>query len=203
MAVVVAYTPAMTAHLELPREPGPHTWADFLALPEDDRRELIDGWLVEVEVPGKRHEYIVALLIMFLGNWVRRHGGLVLASGYKVRITEKRGVMPDVQLYRPGNEPADDQENGLAEGSPPDLVVEVVSRWRARFDRVVKLAYYAQRGVPEYWIVSPQERTVHRLTLSADGAHYVIAQAAGGSDVLRPQSFAGLEVPLEELWKKL
>ena len=29
---------------------GPYTWDDFIALEEDDLRELIDGELVEVEV---------------------------------------------------------------------------------------------------------------------------------------------------------
>jgi Uma2 family endonuclease len=202
MATSVAYTSAMTAPAELPTEPGPYTWDDFVALPEDDRRELIDGWLVKVEVPTEAHEYIVAMLCAFLVSWARAHGARVLASGYKVRIAEKRGVMPDVQLYRAGNGSAFGQQNGLAEGPPPDVVVEVISKRRARFDRVVKLAYYAQRHVPEYWIVSPRERTVERLVLSPDAAHYVIAQAAGESDVLRPESFAGLEVPLAELWKE-
>jgi len=29
------------------------TWDEFVALPEDDRRELIDGVLVEVEMPNQ------------------------------------------------------------------------------------------------------------------------------------------------------
>src|ERR1035441_9426614 len=35
---------------------APYTWDDFIALEEDDLRELIDGELVEVEVPTKLHE---------------------------------------------------------------------------------------------------------------------------------------------------
>jgi hypothetical protein len=38
---------------------APYTWDDFIALDEDDLRELIDGELVEVEVPTARHEDIV------------------------------------------------------------------------------------------------------------------------------------------------
>ena len=38
---------------------GPYTWDDFVALEEDDLRELIDGELVEVEVPTVKHEEIV------------------------------------------------------------------------------------------------------------------------------------------------
>jgi Uma2 family endonuclease len=201
-ALHVPYTSAMTAHVEAPSSPGPYTWEDFVALPEDDRRELIDGWLVEVEVPTEMHEYVVAMLIGYLWNWARSHGGRVLASGYKVRIAEKRGVMPDVQLYRAGNDSAVAQQNGLAEGSPPDLVIEVVSKRRARFDRVIKLAYYAQRSVPEYWIVSPQDRTVERLVLVPEAGRYAIAQAASDDDVLRPESLDRLELPLGELWKR-
>ena len=34
-----------------------------------------------------------------LCTWIDAgHGGRVLASGYKVRISDRRGVMPDVQL---------------------------------------------------------------------------------------------------------
>jgi Uma2 family endonuclease len=48
---------------------GPYTWDDFVALEEDDLRELIDGELVEVEAPTKLHEYIVWLLSHHLGAW--------------------------------------------------------------------------------------------------------------------------------------
>jgi Uma2 family endonuclease len=193
----VPYTSAMTA-ATAPGE-GPYTWDDFVGLPDDDRRELIDGWLVEVEVPTEMHEYVVATLIGVLWGWTRAHGGRVLASGYRVRISAKRGVMPDVQLYRRGNDSAARQQKGLDEGAPPDLVVEVVSPKRARFDRVKKLAWYAAKRVPEYWIISPEDRTLERLVLR-DGS-YVIADAASEDDVLRPNTFEGLEVPLAELWK--
>jgi Uma2 family endonuclease len=178
---------------------GPYTWDDFIALPEDDRRELIDGWLVEVEVPTETHEYVVAMLIISLGIWARTNGARVLASGYKVRITNKRGVMPDVQLYRRGNDSAHKQQQGLAEGRSPDLVIEVLSPSSARFDRVKKLGYYASRRVPEYWIVNLKDRTLERLVL--EGEHYAIAAALSDDDVMRPDSFPGLELPLAELWK--
>jgi hypothetical protein len=36
------------------------TWEELGELPEDDLRELIDGVRVELEVPNRRHERIVA-----------------------------------------------------------------------------------------------------------------------------------------------
>jgi Uma2 family endonuclease len=177
---------------------APYTWDDFSALGEDDLRELIDGELVEVEVPTCSHEEVVASLVYFLRAWIERgNGGRVLGAGYKVRISDRRGVMPDVQFYRAGNRAASEQQQGLVHGQP-DLVVEVVSPTSRRFDRVTKLRWYAQRGVPEYWIVAPEEQTVERLVLR-DGA-YVIAASHASDEVFQPASFEGLEIPLAKLW---
>jgi Uma2 family endonuclease len=177
---------------------GPYTWEDFIALEEDDLRELIDGDLVEVEVPKQKHERIVALLIAHLVLWAReRNAGRVLASGYKVRINRSRGVMPDVQFFRCGNEPSAEQENGLAEGHP-DLVVEVVSPSSRRYDRVVKARWYAAIGVPEYWILDPDAHTIERMVL--EGGRWVIAATAVDDEPFEPASFPGLRVDLHELW---
>ena len=54
-------------------------------------------------------------------------------------------------------------ERGL-EG-PPTLAVEIISPYSARIDRVRKLQLYAQFGVPYYWIVAPDARTVEAYTL--------------------------------------
>jgi Uma2 family endonuclease len=172
------------------------TWEDFVALDEDDPRELIDGVLVEVDVPTELHEHIVALLAFFLVGWARSHGGRVLASGYKVRISERRGVMPDLQYFGPENARRLPQA-GLAQGHP-DLAVEVVSETSRRYDRVTKLGWYAEIGTPEYWIVDPDARTLERLVLR-DG-RFVIAEALAEDAAFRPESFPRLEVPLAELW---
>ncbi|MGM0575260.1 MAG: Uma2 family endonuclease [Myxococcota bacterium] len=180
-------------------ETGPYTWDDFVALEEDDPRELFEGWLEEVDVPTEQHEFVVALLVHFLVAWARpRRAGRVHASGYKVRVSERRGVMPDVQFYRKDN-PARLGAQGLEQGRP-DLAVEVISPTSRQRDRVEKLRYYASIGVPEYWIVDPEGHTLQRLVL--EGERYTIADALGGDDTFRPDSFEGLEIPLSELWEQ-
>jgi Uma2 family endonuclease len=177
---------------------GRFTWSDFIALPEDDLRELIDGQLVEMEVPSGIHEWIVAVLVRLLGSWaMERRAGVVFASGYKVKIREDRGFMPDVQYFRRGGRPV--PFHGLDAGAP-DLAVEIVSPGRGRFDRVVKLGGYAAIGVPEYWIVDPERRTLERLVLEATGA-YRIAEALSGDATLELESFPGLAIDLGDLWQ--
>jgi len=147
-----------------PRAKQPATWADFLALDEDDQRELIDGVLVEVEMPT-------------------------------VRISDRRGVMPDLQYF--GRESARVlAQQALTEGHP-DLAVEVVSETSRRHDRVTKLGWYAEIGTPEYWIVA-EAHTLERLILRE--GRFVIAEALAEDAVFRPESFPGLEIPLPELW---
>jgi Uma2 family endonuclease len=180
------------------RHVASYDWRDFISLDEDDTRELIDGQLVEVEVPTRVHEYIVATIIGLLWQWSQKHGGSAHASGYKLRVSAKGGVMPDVQFYRQGNTPSDDETQGLEHGRP-DLVVEVISESSRRYDRIVKLRWYAQLKIPEYWIVDPSARTLERLILK--GGTYTLADGMVDDDVLRPKTFRGLTVPLAELWK--
>jgi len=176
---------------------GPYTWNDFIELDEDDPRELVEGELVEVEVPTRTHERIVAGVIALLSHWAwDRNAGEVLASGYKVRIDERRGIMPDVQFYRRGNLPQG-QELGLEQGRP-DLVIEVISPSSRSKDSVRKLHAYAAIGIPEYWLIDPEAHTLERLVLR-EGA-YSIVEALEGNTTFQPDSFEGFTLPLGRLW---
>lgn len=187
----------MRKHGEPRADFGPYTWRDFIELDEDDPRELLDGHLVEIEVPTWTHEAIVAALIGILQPWAQsRKAGRVLASGYKVRIGERRGAMPDVQFYRSENLPTG-QEKGLEHGYP-DLAIEVISPTSQSKDRVRKLYDYAAIGVPEYWLIDPEARTLERLVLR-DGT-YSIVEAIEGDATFRPEDFDGLEIDLGLLW---
>jgi Uma2 family endonuclease len=189
----------MPRHVQPQTQPGPYTWRDFIELGEDDPRELLDGHLVEIEVPTRTHERIVALVIAHLSHWGwTRNAGEVLASGYKIRIDDWRGTMPDVQFYRRGNLPKG-QEKGLEQGHP-DLAVEVISPTSRSKDSVQKLRDYAAIGVPEYWLLDPEARTLERLILR-DG-FYSIVEALEGDVVFRPESFEGLEIDLGRLWRE-
>lgn len=184
---------ASTPHVE--PEVGPYGWAEFLRLDDEDRRELIDGHLLEIDAPTALHEWIVMVLGSYLTQWtLARSAGAVLASGYKLRVTDHRGVMPDIQFFRTGRKiPA----VGLDEGAP-DLVVEVISPSSARYDRVRKLEWYASIGVPEYWIVDPEHQILERLVF--EQGSYRVAGAFAGEESFSPDSFEGLTVPLAQLW---
>ena len=175
---------------------APVTWKQFVALPDDDRRELVDGQLIEYDMPTKLHENIIMLLGTWLNVWALRNGHRVLGSGYKVRVNDRNGAMPDLQMFT-------DAEwrrapNEALEHDRPTLAVEVISPTSRAHDRVRKLNWYAALGVPEYWIVDGEAQTLERLTLRR--GNYVLTQVVSGVEVFRPTRFKGLKIPLRQLW---
>jgi Uma2 family endonuclease len=175
-----------------------YTWEDFVAVGDDDRREFIDGDLIEVDVPNKRHEHAVGGILFRLRAWLHTQpgGGLVLPSDYKIRVSKYRGVMPDVQYFgpaNPGSETLDDDDDAR-----PDLTVEVIAPSSREYDQTTKLEWYAEIGVPEYWLVDPEAHALQRFQLR-DG-RYTISAALRGDALFKPDTFQGLELPLAELW---
>ena len=55
----------------------------------------------------------------------------------------------------------------------PDLIIEVLSPSTQCHDRLTKYNLYERAGVKEYWIVSPDERTVQVRVLT-DGRYRVL-----------------------------
>lgn len=152
-------------------------------------------------MPTKWHEYICVMMSHALLSWARKKGGFkVLGSGYRVRISDLRGAVPDVQLLRDSvYEQAG--PNGLESGHP-ELVIEVVSPSSRTHDGLRKLDWYAKIGVPEYWLVNPETRSLVAHRLQPSGV-YAIIQHAVGDAIFRSKSFKGLKVSLAELWAGL
>lgn len=186
----------MTAAATLPRKMTLEEWAQ---LDEDESGELVDGYLVEEEMPSFVHEAVVGWLIEVLRAWLISRGGFVAGSGVKIKVSARSGRMADVIAYfRRGKFEA----RGLVT-VPPDVAIEVVSPGLAdqRRDRIDKLDEYAAFGVRFYWIVSPELRTIEVLELGAD-ARYVHAQniSAGRVGVT---GCDGLVLDVDSLWREV
>src|SRR5262245_42988688 len=97
------------------------TIAEWCALPEDEPGELVDGLLVEEEMPDLIHETVVAWLVRMLGAWIVPRGGFVFGSEAKFRVKPTTGRKPDVTAYLPGKI----LPRRGAVRVPPDVAVEV------------------------------------------------------------------------------
>ena len=82
---------------------------------------------------------------------------------------------------------------------PPTVLIESVSEGHERHDRVLKRRWYAEAGIPNYWVFDLPGRSLECLVL--DGPAYRVNQSGRDSDLVRPSAFAGLQIALAELWK--
>ena len=175
------------------------TVEDWAALPEDTEGELVDGRLVEQEMPDAIHETIVMEFAIRLSAWAKPRDGRVYGSELKVKIRPGRGRKPDLSLFLAGRRP---QPRG-AVSTPPDAMIEVVSPTPrdGRRDRVEKVQDYAALGVKFYWIVDPDLRAIEILELGPDG-RYVRALGASTGRIDVPGCEA-LQIDLDEIWSEI
>jgi Uma2 family endonuclease len=173
---------------------------EWAAMDEDAEGELVDGILVEEEMPSFSHELAVTWLSHILRSWLADRGGFVSGSDAKFAVAPRRGRKPDLTIYLPGSRKP--QAHGVVT-VPPDIVVEIVTGTPRdeRRDRIEKVADYAAFGVRWYWIVDPSFRTFEVLERGADG-RYVHA-AAATDESLAPPGCDGLVVEVRALWAEL
>ncbi|MGI8916678.1 MAG: Uma2 family endonuclease [Chloroflexota bacterium] len=168
--------------------------------PDDGKlRELVDGTIVEWDVPSWKHSALEAELARLIGNFVREHRlGTVGTGEAMVRILgsahDARGS--DIEFVRRGKRSRDEADLPAAL-TAPDLVVEIISP-SDRADRVLdKVHDWLQVGVQLLWYINPDTGT----TTVYQGEHvtYVMAdEILDGGDVL-PGFQVRIGVLLQEL----
>ena len=123
-------------------------------LSEDDRVELIEGEVVEMNPIGSRHAACVGRLTELLGRLV---GDVAIVWVQNpVRIDDYSEPLPDVALLK-----RRDDFYAQANPQPTDvlLIIEVADS-SVEYDRDIKIPLYARAGVPEAWLVNLPEEAV-------------------------------------------
>jgi Uma2 family endonuclease len=179
---------------------GEWTYEDYLRLPDHGRRyEVIRGVLHVSAAPSIGHQFTVMKLGGRLDAFVSGHGlGLVLPAPVDIRLPRGAGVLvqPDLVFIRKERQPQ--WRDGFFEGAP-DLIAEVTSPRTRRRDETVKLAAYRDAGVPEYWLIDPDARTVLIFGFGSNGKSYVELQRAGAEETARSLVLTGFQVAVNEI----
>ena len=162
--------------------PGPAqghwTYEEYAALPDDGKRyEIVSGVLYMSPSPRGPHQDAAGEIFVYLREHVKLTGlGLVRVAPFDVILSPNDVVQPDVIVVL--NEHLDRVTEKFILGAP-DLVVEIASPSTATHDRHNKLDAYARAGVPEYWIVDPDSRTIEVLSLERVGMYQSLGAFRG------------------------
>ena len=173
------------------------TYGDYVALPDDGKRyEIHDGELSMTPAPGRKHQRVVLRLAAMLDAHVSAQGlGEVDIAPFDVVLSDPSIVQPDI-IFVAADRAAAFSNRGF-EGAPTPTV-EVLSRWTAQIDRSTKRQLYARHGVPYYWIVDPDQRTIEAHLLS--GSVYGAPMTFRGDSLVDLPPFPGLTLDPVALW---
>ena len=174
------------------------TLAEYAALPQHPRYELVKGKLVELMPAPREHAESTALAMFRIGGYVLTHRiGTVYGCnrGYAtVRAAPSTVRMPDTSFV--SNARLDRPElHGMLYNGGPDLAVEVVSPSNSAPEIARKVAEYLAAGSKAVWVVNHARRTLTVHTPDAapqtltehdtvDGADYLTGFACPVADLL-------------------
>jgi Uma2 family endonuclease len=169
----------------------------------DTRYELEDGVLVEMGSENTLNPVIAGFLFaIFLGMGIPSYR-VVIGHQVAVRSTWAKARQPDLLVHTEASAQAALRDGKILriDMPAPMLVVEVVSnsdtdkKARDR-DYTLKRSEYAERGIPEYWIVDPVAAVV--LVLHLDGGVYQEQRFTGDMAIASP-SFPALALTAAQI----
>ncbi|GBD92747.1 hypothetical protein BMS3Abin05_00322 [bacterium BMS3Abin05] len=169
------------------------TYEDYKHLPNDGKRyEIIEGELLISPSPKTGHQRIHARLFNALMNFVQKnHSGELFSAPLDVVFSNLNVVQPDLLFISKKRRSiiAEDNIRGA-----PDLIVEILSPYTEKADRIQKKELYAVYGVREYWIADPEKETIEVYSLSAEG--YRLSGTFEKTDRLQSVILKGFEINL-------
>lgn len=134
-----------------------YTAEDYYALPEEEKIELIDGFLYDMSPsPLRIHQEISGELFAEIHSYIKKNNGSckVYSAPFDVQLSDDTVVVPDISVICDKNKLTKKGCTGA-----PDWIIEIVSD-NAVNDYVRKLNLYQIYGVKEYWIVDPKTKKV-------------------------------------------
>lgn len=183
-----------------------YTYADYMTWQFNDAIELIKGKIMLMSpAPNVEHQRIERNLLLKIGYFLQGKSCEVFPAPFDVRLYDRKKsllasqdihtvVQPDLcVICRP--ELLDTQGcNGA-----PDWVIEILSKGNSKRELKTKYALYAESGVSEYWLVYPEQRTIHQFVLTAQG-DYTLTAMYTDDDLAIPQLFPDLAIEVSALF---
>lgn len=149
------------------KSPTKLTYNEYVLFPDDGKRhEIIDGRHYMNGSPAPRHQAISRHIQFQLYQQIEQKKlGQVIDSPIDVQFSDYDVVQPDLVVVLAENRIITQTRiQGVL-----DLAIEILPPSNRKYDTELKKQLYEQFGVPEYWIVDPDECVVSRYLEDAAG----------------------------------
>lgn len=171
------------------------TYDDYVQFPQDGKRhELIDGEHSVTPAPDTYHQTLSRRIQVQLYRQIEEPGlGEVYNAPTDVQFSLIDIVQPDLVVVLAAKRRiiTPTKIKGV-----PDLVVEILSHSTKDMDRGLKRELYQKSGVPEYWLVDPDEHVIEHHVLE-EGAYTLAGRHA---EEITFRGVEGVTVDLKKVW---
>lgn len=176
-----------------------YTYENLEKIDDGNRYEIIDGELIMMAAPTSKHQLILGDLFIEFTNFFKGKKCKPFISPLDV-ILDNKGkksqnvVQPDLMVVCDEN-----KIQNKIEGAP-DLVVEVLSKYNKKHDKLEKYHIYQKYGVKEYWIIDIEEGAAYVYILNNDNI-YTLPRVYKIKETIESSIFKGLKISLKETFK--
>jgi Uma2 family endonuclease len=169
-----------------------HRMADAGILGEDERVELLDGWIVPMSPIGSPHAGCVNRLTRLFTS--RLGDAAVVSVQNPVVLNDLWEPEPDLAVL---NFRADGYSQ--AHPRPPEvrLIVEVADSSTEK-DRRIKLPAYAEARIPEVWLVNLPADRIETYRDPQDG-RYLTPRLVSRGEPLSPLELPDVTLPADDI----
>lgn len=181
-----------------------YTYSDYIKWQFQERVELLKGWIFPMTAPSPIHQEISSNLHGFLWTVLRKKTCKLYAAPFDVRLPlpKKKATVNKVNtVVQPDLCVVCDLTKIKKQSciGAPDLVVEILSPGNSKREMRDKFELYEETGVLEYWVVSPNHRTVLIYVLK-DGRFTSKGRPLTDEDILTSAVFQDLKINLAEVF---
>jgi Uma2 family endonuclease len=162
------------------------------------RVEFLDGEIIMTPARSPHHQLVTVNLLLHLGYFAKqRDMGVVMVAPLDVVLDrDAQIIQPDLIFIAKGR--AGKLLGKAAITGAPDLALEILSPSTARTDRKIKLPLYARYGVPEYWLVDPEDPSVEIFLL--EGSTYKVGGIFLSGETIDVGAFADAQITVNSIF---
>lgn len=180
-----------------------YSYANYLNWLFDDRVELINGKLFRMcPASSSLHQEISGNIFSVFHRYLKGKSCKVYYAPFDVRFPKDSKadkdiytvLQPDISVIC---NPVKIDKRGCI--GAPDLVIEILSPGNNKKELLNKYNVYEEYGVKEYWIISPEEKTLLKYTMDRQGK-YQPSKLFTLSEKVNSVVLPGFELDLDDVF---